>query len=610
MAHDDTIYTLIRDAARRFNMPVALAGKRDGQWRPISHERMMERVRHISLGLDSLGVRRGDRVAILSESRPEWTLVDLGTLGVGAALVPIYPTLTADQISYIVEDSGAKTLVVSSAKLFDKIAPLLPNLPAIENVVSIETLPADDNRPVTPLERLEEIGERRDRESPDMADRIADEGKPDDLATLIYTSGTTGRQKGVVLTNRNFVANIHGTFADTSLFTSSDVALSYLPLSHIFERTAVYGLLRQGASIYYASSFDTVAADLRDVRPTVVTSVPRLFEKMYEKIQHVGATSTGLRRLIFDRSIRAGDTWARAVHAGKPVSPLVQLEKEFIADRLVFEKWRDAVGGRLRFFVSGGAPLGPDIAYAFLGAGIPIYEGYGLTETSPVIALNYPDAHRIGTVGRPLGNLDVRIAADGEICVKGPSVMQGYYNLHEETSAAFDDEGYFLTGDVGHIDDAGFLKITDRKKDLLKTSNGKYVAPQPIENAIKASSLVSQAVVIGDKRKFCSALIVPNFAVLQSICESKGIKGLDHEALVNDPRVVKLVEDAVAAQTPGLARHEQIKKVALLPRELTIDAGEITPTLKVKRRVVEEKYRHVIDAIYADAGERETTAHA
>jgi long-chain acyl-CoA synthetase len=609
MAGTDTLYTLIRDAARRLDRPVALASKRDGRWEPISHARMLERVRHLSLGLHELGVRKGDRVAVLSESRPEWTMLDLATLGCASALVPIYPTLTEDQVAHILGDSGARVCVVSDRSQLDKVAPLASGLPALEKIVLIEPGGALEGENLLSLDELEAMGAAAERRSPGLADRLAAESSADDLATLIYTSGTTGRQKGVMLTHRNFLANLDATFEESGLVDASDVALSYLPLAHIFERTAVYGFLRKGVTVYYATSFDHVARELREVRPTISTSVPRLFEKMYEKICDTGRAAGGLKSLVFERALRCGDRYARASHAGDSVNPLVQLEYDAVANRFVFDKWRDAVGGRLRYFISGGAPLASDIAYAFLGAGMPIYEGYGLTETSPVIALNRPAGHRVGTVGRPLSNLEVRIAEDGEICVRGPSVMQGYFNLPEQTAETFTEDGFFKTGDVGHLDADGFLVITDRKKDLLKTSGGKYVAPQPIENALKASSLISQAVVIGDRRKFCSALIVPNFDALGPALAARGVRVDNGDELVRDPRVVALYLETVDKLTPNLARFEKIKKVALLPRELTIAAGEMTPTLKVKRRVVEERYKDLIDGMYEDSGDRGAPAH-
>ncbi len=600
MSHADTIHHRIRATALELDAPLALASKRDGAWIPISHASLLERVRHLSLGLYGLGVRRGDRVAIISESRPEWTLVDLAALSIGAAIVPIYPTLTEDQVHHILSDSGARVCVVSDEDQLDKIRPHTATLTALERVITIDPPERDTDAAILTLDSVEATGRAHDTVDPGLGERLAAEVAEDDLATLIYTSGTTGRQKGVMLTHRNFTSNIDGSFfaGDVDLFTNEDVALSYLPLSHIFERTVVYGLLQCGAAIYFATSFDSVAKELREVRPTVSTSVPRLFEKMYQKIYDTGCAAGGLRTTLFKRSLVCGDAWARATNSGEVVNPLVELEYDLIANRLVFDKWRDAMGGRIRCFISGGAPLSRDIAYAFLGAGILILEGYGLTETSPVISVNRPGAHKIGTVGKPLDNVELKLAEDGEILVRGPSIMQGYYNLPEATADAFTEDRFFRTGDIGHLDEEGYLVITDRKKDLLKTSGGKYVAPQPIENALKASSLVSQAIVIGDRRKYCSALIVPNMDALEPLCRSKGIDVASREELLKDPRVLDIYHETVDRLTGNLARFEQIKKIALLPRELTIEAGEMTPTLKIKRRVVEERYRDVIESMY------------
>jgi long-chain acyl-CoA synthetase len=608
MAWPDTIYGMFLEAADRYRKPDALASKVGGAWEPISHDRLRERVRNIALAFHALGVRRGDRIALMCESRPEWPIVDLAALGCGAALVPIYVTLTPEHVEHILADSGARVCVVSSAKHLDRVLALLPSLPDLERVVVIDRAEWAADAPVSTLADLEVMGADRHRAEPELAERLASEGTRDDLVTLIYTSGTTGKQKGVVLTHGNIMSNITASFDETRLFSSSDVALSFLPQSHILERTAIYGFLHSGVSVYFAQSIDSVASDMREVRPTVMTSVPRLFEKMYSKFCEAGAGSGGLKAKIFKRALRAADRVARATQAGESGGLLLRLEHR-LADRIVFEKFRERLGGRVRCFISGGAPLAADIAYVFLGAGVTIFEGYGLTETSPVIAVNHPEAYRIGTVGKPLANLDVRLDTDGEILVRGPSVMSGYYNLPDATAEAFTDDGYFRTGDIGAFDGDGFLKITDRKKDLLKTSGGKYIAPQPIENAIKASTLVSQVVVLGDRRKFCAALIVPNFDALIVECAKMRIEAADRAILVRDARVVKLYLETVTRLTPDLAQYETIKKVALLPRELTIEAGEMTPTLKIKRRVVEQRFKDLIDAIYDESAERETAAH-
>jgi long-chain acyl-CoA synthetase len=595
MATSETVYALFRATAERERRDAVLYSRANGEWRALSHETMLRRVRHISLALHAAGIVKGDRVAILSESRPEWTLVDLGVLGAGAVLVPIYPTVSQDSVEYILRDSAARLCFVSNPTQFDKVAAAREHLPGLCRVVMFD---ADTGEAAVPtLAAFEAEGAELDVRQPALAEKLAGAIESDDLASLIYTSGTTGQQKGVMLTHRNLYSNVTVCFTHSEFFSADDIALSYLPLSHIFERMTMYGYLNTGNVVYFARSFETLVDDLQEVRPTVMTSVPRFYEKLYGKICEAGRSRGGVASWLFERALRRGDAWARAAHAGDEPHPLLEAEYP-IHNRLVFNRWRAALGGRMRVMLSGGAPLAPDIAYAFLAAGLPIFEGYGLTETSPVISVNTPSAHRIGTVGKPLDTLEVRIAEDGEILVRGPSVMRGYFNLPEATTEAFSEDGFFRTGDIGHLDQNGFLVITDRKKDLIKTSGGKYVAPQPIENAIKASNLVSQVVVLGDKRKYCTALVVPNFEALRQHCADLGIDPGSAAELAAEPKVARFYEQLVDRLTPGLARFEKIKRVGILPGELTIESGELTPTLKVKRRVVEERYRDLIDSLY------------
>jgi long-chain acyl-CoA synthetase len=606
MAETENLYAMFRNAAARYRKADALAAYRDGAWQTISHAELVDRVRHLSAGLHQLGVGAGDRVAIFSESRPEWTMVDLATLGVGAALVPVYPTVTAEQAAYILRDSGARIVVVSGQATLTKVLRQLPGLPDLERIVTIDDVSAPVSAPVSSLADLEAAGTEELRIDPQLPDRLAESIRESDLATIIYTSGTTGVPKGVILTHANILADIHGIFDAYQIFDSSDVALSFLPLSHVFERTAVYAYLYAGVSVYFARSIETMVEDLRLARPTVMTSVPRLYEKVYARINDMALAEGGVKAAIFRHMMRVGDRWARAKHAGEWVGPLTALQHK-IGDLLIFRKWRAAFGGRVKFLLSGGAPLAPEIAYAFFAAGIEIFEGYGLTETSPVISFNWPGMHRIGTVGRPLASLDVKIAEDGEILVKGPSITSGYYHLPEETAAAFTEDGYFRTGDVGHADEKGFLVITDRKKDLIKTSGGKYVAPQPIETALKVSNLFTQVIVIGDRRKYCAALLVPNVPALRAALAERGLEVGERDLLAN-PRVEELCLRLVNELTPNLAGYEKLKRVALLPGELTVEAGELTPTLKVKRRVVEERYRYIIDRLYQESSEQAVAA--
>ncbi|HET9529948.1 MAG TPA: long-chain fatty acid--CoA ligase, partial [Blastocatellia bacterium] len=421
----------------------------------------------------------------------------------------------------------------------------------------------------------------------------------EDLATLLYTSGTTGQPKGVMLTHKNLTANAMNSLHSLKLEGKRDVALTYLPFTHIFERSVWYLYLYYGAVICYAESIDAVAANLAEVRPTVMTSVPRMFEKIYARIIERGMSAGFPRRQIFAWSLGVARRWAERKDRGERIGPWLALQHR-IADALVFKKWREAVGGNIRAFISGGAPLAPEIAYIFYGAGLLILQGYGLTETSPSISCNTETRNRIGTVGTLLENVSVKIAEDGEILVKGDTVMKGYYNRPEENEQSFTADGWFKTGDVGFLDDDGFLVITDRKKELIKTSGGKYIAPQQIETLVKASRFVSQVVIVGNGRKFASALIYPNIDLLRSYAGLKGIKYSTDAELLSNPRILDLIERQVAKATEGLARYERVKKIVLLDRDLTIEAGELTPTLKPRRSVIEKRYRDLIDRLYEE----------
>ena len=421
--------------------------------------------------------------------------------------------------------------------------------------------------------------------------------KPDDLATIIYTSGTTGEPKGVMLTHANLVSNLIDSSGHLN-FGEHDLALSVLPLSHVFERQAMYMYLHQGMAVYFAESLQTIGPNLREVRPTVLVGVPRIFEKIYARIRERAAEAGKLSAALLAWSVSVAREYAEYSIAHKPVPALLKL-KHWIASKLVFSKWKAAFGGRMRILVSGGAALPEDLSYIYIGAGIPIVQGYGLTETSPVITTSRIESNRVGTVGTAIPNVDIRIAEDGEIEVRGPNVMRGYYNKPEATQAVFTSDGWFKTGDIGTLDADGFLRITDRKKELFKTSGGKYISPQPIEQAIKGSRFVNQVVLIGAERKFPAALIVPVWEQLESYCKLKGIEVKSRSELCRHPRIIDLFERQIAALTPNLAKYERIKKIALLENEFTIEGGELTPTLKVKRRVIDEKYRDVIEKLYA-----------
>ena len=592
-----TLTALFFNAVETFSRPAALRFKQDGTWQDISHAELLERVRLTSLALQELGLVRGDRVAILSENRPEWAIADYACLTAGMADVPIYPTLPAEQMVHILNDSGAVALFISTPEQAAKISRIRPDVPALRSVISF-TSPAPQGCDCTLTEFMAQGAavDGPERAAAWKASALA--VRPDDLATLIYTSGTTGLPKGVMLTHDNLHSNV---FAALPVLQpkDDDVALSFLPLSHIFERMAGhYMLFAGGCVIAYAESIDAVAANLGDVRPTILSSVPRIYEKLYARIMESGNSGSALTKSIFHWSLGVADQWADAYLAKRPAGTVLSW-KYAIAQKLVFGKIRARLGGRLRVACSGGAPLASSINKFFVAAGLTLVEGYGLTETSPVISVNRLDNIRVGTVGELVAGVEVAIAADGEILTRGPSVMKGYYRNPEATREAIDGDGWFRTGDIGAMQD-GFLRITDRKKDIIVTAGGKNIAPQPIENRVVTNAFVSQAVMIGDKRKFPVMLVVPSWDALLRWTAHKGIANTDRSALLLDPSVVEKMDREVRGEMHGLARFEAPKKIALLECEFTIDGGELTPSLKVKRRVINEKYRGVIDRLYAD----------
>jgi long-chain acyl-CoA synthetase len=575
--------------------------RRDRRWQGITANEVREQVELLALGLHALGVSKGDRVALLSESRPEWSLTDYAILANGAVNVPIYPTQSLDQVDFILRNSGARVLFVSGARQLKRVRPVLRNMTDEERpqLVVFDSDGSDDVSGGTTLEGLAENGRILLAKSPELLKNLSGGVGLDDLATIIYTSGTTGVPKGVMLTHLNLVSNIIAA-GDVFQLQESDTALSFLPLSHVFERTVLYIYLWRGVTVSFARGVETVSEDIKEVKPTVVTAVPRLFEKIYGTINKRVAEAKPLQQKIFQRAIKVGRKYARKIDQRESVPLLLRLEHRLL-DRLVFTKWREALGGRLRFFVSGGAALPSDLATIFLGAGIPILQGYGLTETSPVVSFNRPDDNRIGTIGQPIPGVKVRVAEDGELLVQGDCVMRGYYLMPEETSQVIRDETdgvWFHTGDIGTIEKDNFIRITDRKKDLIKTSLGKYIAPQPIENMIRAIPMVEQVIVIGNARKFPVALIVPNFDALTVYARNNGIVSSSPADLVREPAVIEYFKKSVDRVTRDLASHEKIKKIALLEQEFSIEGGELTPTLKVRRKFVEEKHHLTIDALY------------
>jgi long-chain acyl-CoA synthetase len=592
-----TLTQLFFDAITRFSKPAALRYKADGRWCDISHAELQDRVRRTSLALQELMLARGDRVAILSENRPEWAIADYACLTAGLADVPIYPTLPAEQMVHILNDSGAVALFVSTPEQAAKIARIRPDLPVLKTVVSFCS-PAPVGCDLT-MDEFMARGAAIDSPARAAAWKAsALSAAPDDPATLIYTSGTTGLPKGVMLTHDNLYSNVFGSLP-VLVPQDDDVALSFLPLSHIFERmVGHYMLFAGGCTIAYAESIDTVAANLTEVSPTILSSVPRIYEKLYARIMEGGNAGSPIKKQIFHWSLQVADNWADAYLAKRDPGAVLSF-KYAVAQKLVFSKIKVKLGGRLRVACSGGAPLAAQINKFFVAAGLTLVEGYGLTETSPVVSVNRLDNICVGTVGELVAGVEVMIAADGEILTRGPSVMRGYYRNPDATAEAIDADGWFHTGDIGAMDGT-FLKITDRKKDIIVTAGGKNIAPQPIENTVVTNAFVSQAVMLGDKRKFPVMLVVPSWDALLKWTAHKGIVTTDRSALLIDPQVVAKIEREVRGEMTGLAKFESPKKIALLEHEFTIDGGELTPSLKVKRRVINEKYKGIIDALYAE----------
>ncbi len=599
MAAPTTLNELFLGALDRYGeRPVAMRVKRDDAWRDISYAEVRDKVLAIAFGLRELGVTVGQHVALLSENRPEWAYADYACLLNRCADVPVYPTLPSGQISYILRDSGAVAIFVSSRAQLDKVLDIRsPDVtPALRHIIAMD--PDASGPGVMPLSDLMDRGRAAAAKYPRWKEEAL-QVKPGDLATLIYTSGTTGDPKGVMLTHGNLASNVV-TASGCIALVDGDEALSFLPLSHVFERMAGHYLLwHAGTLVNYAQSIDTVSTDMIERRPTVVLSVPRLYEKIYARVLE-GSAKSPVKKKIFTWARRWGEQWTDLVLAKKPVPAGVAVRKA-IGDKLVFSKLRARTGGRLRFFVSGGAPLSAEIAKFFYTAGLPIFEGYGLTETSPVISVNTPEAIRMGTVGRPVPGVEVKIAGDGEILCRGPNVMKGYYNKPEASREVIDQDGWFHTGDIGEVDPEGFLRITDRKKDIIVTAGGKNIAPQPIENRVKTNPFIVNAVMIGDKRKYPVMLIVPNLEALRSWAAEREMSVGDDAALISDREVNEKIEREVKRALRDLAHFEMPKKVLLIERDFSIETGELTPTLKVKRRIVEKNYQKQIDALYAEA---------
>ena len=580
--------------ARDQDLDACLMHKVDGAYHSISTRELVDRVARLASVLDDYGVQRGDRVALMAENGPHWPTTDFATLTNGAVLVPIYPTLTSDQAAYVANDCGARICFVQGRERLEGLLEERGDMPQVEHFILIGDDPPDDSIPT-----LDSLIGAAEPLADDEIERRAQAVEPDDLATFIYTSGTTGNPKGVMLTHGNVTSNVLASLEVMDI-EKGWTALSFLPLSHSFERTVDYIYYYRGVTIAYDESVQTVGENLQEINPHVFVSVPRVYEKVLAKVRENVAKSSGAKQSIFG--------WAESV--GREALPWrlrltsppgLKGVKLALADKLVFGKIKERLGSRFQFAMSGGAPLAPDIAAFFWGAGIEIYEGYGLSETSPVLTVNGRHRVKLGTVGPAIPGVTLEIAEDGEILAKGPNIMKGYWNLPEATAEAIDDRGWFHTGDIGVIDEQGFLKITDRKKEIIVNAYGKNVAPAPIENAFKSQTHIAEAVVIGDQRKFLAALLVPDFEALAAWAKSNGVAAEGREALASDDRVRQLIAGEVAAVNADLARYEQIHAWELLPTEFSIEGGELTPTQKIKRRVIHDKYRAVIEDLYARA---------
>lgn len=596
-----TLSQMIRDRHDRWKQRPCMRVKQGGAYRDVPWAEFYGFASRVARGLAARGVRAGDRVALLSHTRYEWAVADTGILTAGALTVPLYPTLTQREIRELLERSGATVLVASDAEQVAKVLPLVGRVPGFELVVAMEpqALQGVDASPAVTLAALAAEGDRHDASV--VQERLA-ATRSDDVATILFTSGTTGEPKGVPLTHRNILSNVEASLEEFDL-GPSDVCLAHLPLAHILERMGGYYLmLHCGVVIAYAESLNTVAQNLREVRPTVAVSVPRIFEKVYAGIQAKAADTPAPVRALTFWALGVARKVGELQAAKRPLPPGLKVQHA-LADRLVYAKIRRNMGGRLRFFISGGAPLAPELAKFFNAIGVRIYEGYGLTETSPVIAVNTPARNKVGTVGPPLSNLQVRIADDGEILVKGPSVFSGYYGSEQATREVFTGDGFFLTGDIGELDAEGFLRITDRKKDLIVTAGGKNVAPQKVENILKLSKYIADAMLYGDRKNFISALIVPDPDWIKRYARLKNLPEKPIEELVQEPQIldyyVRLVEQL--QRKAELASYESVKKFILLPHEFSMGEGEVTPTMKVRRKQVTEHYKDRLEALYREA---------
>ncbi|HEY9843654.1 MAG TPA: long-chain fatty acid--CoA ligase, partial [Candidatus Obscuribacterales bacterium] len=547
------------------------------------------------------GFSPGDKAALLAENRPEWPITDMGLISAGCVNVPVYPTLTPPQISYILQNSDSRAVIVSKPSQLKKIQQIYQECPELKLVISFDPLPADVQMQGIRLLDFKSAlseGEAALRQLRAELDKRLDQAHESDLVSIVYTSGTTGNPKGVMLSHGNFASNAKAA-ADALGFDYSQTTLSFLPLSHVLERVVNYAIQYCGATIAYAESIDTLAQNMQEVHPSAFVAVPRVFEKIYTRIIGNIAKEKPLKRKIFAWALGIGKQASEYVIRGQTLPPLLAA-KHRLADKLVFKKIQARTGGNLQFAVSGGAPLMRELAEFFFAVGINIYEGYGLTETSPVITCNRPGGVRFGSVGQTVKDVEVKIAEDGEILARGPNIMQGYYKNPEATAEVIETDGWFHTGDIGEIDAEGFLRITDRKKEIIVMSNGKNVAPQPIENTLKNSPYIEQAVMLGNNQKYMAAIVYPSFEALEQLAQDKGIKFSNRLDLINSAQINAFMKTEIERLTKEFARYEQIKRFALIEEELSQENGTLTPTLKYKRRIINEKYQDLIASLFAE----------
>lgn len=583
------LFDIPHHALVKFPKADMFATKYDGVWRKTSTQEFINMGNKVSRGLLKLGIKPGDKIALITTAtRTEWAVMDLGISQIGAISVPVYPSISSDDYNYIFNNAEVKYCFLSDKGLLDKVNAIKDQVPSLEGVFTFDKIQGAAN-----WNEILDLGENQATQS--EVEDISKMIKAEDLATIIYTSGTTGKPKGVMLSHQNIVSNVlasdHRIPRKRGLDYKDTKVLSFLPICHVFERLLFYLFQFNGFSIYFAESIDKMGDNIKEVQPHYMSVVPRLIEKVYDKIYAKGVESGGLKSKIF--------LWALGVNKAKKTISKPSNLKEIIADKLVFKKWREGLGGNIVTLVSGSAALSSRLNYMFQNAGIPILEGYGLTETSPVISVNSFDRMKVGTVGHPLDNLDVKIQPDGEISVKGPSVFKGYFKNEEMTAEVFTEDGFFKTGDIGHIDDEGFLHITDRKKEMFKTSGGKYIAPQVIENMAKASKFIEQIMVVGDGEKMPTAFVQPDFNFLKNWVERKGLKiGTSPKELAESPVVKERLQKEIDYLNTKLGNWEQIKKFELTPEVWSIEDGLLTPTLKLKRKAIKEKYIHLYNKMY------------